>query len=160
MLAAMNPGFDSVLVDYGCGKGRTLLIAAECGFSRSVGIEFVPALIEVARLNVAKYRQKTGSKVDIQIVEADAAEYDVQDDQTHYYFYNPFNADVLRQVLQRITESLKRIPRRVCVIYNNPQHGDVVEAAGFYPTMHYERREIVIYSNYPPSVVPECGKLY
>lgn len=102
MFAALNLGPDSFLVDYGCGKGRVLLVAAECGFGRSVGIEFMPDLCEEARLNVARYRQKTGSKADIQIVQADAAEYDVLDDQTHSYYFNPFEAGVLRQVLQRI----------------------------------------------------------
>lgn len=109
----------------------------------------MPDLCDVARLNVAQYRQKTGSKADIQIVQADVAEYDVQDDQTHFYFFHPFHADVLRRVLQRITQSLKRNPRVVHVIYNNPQHGDVVEAVGFCPTMQFEGRETVIYSNYP-----------
>jgi Ni,Fe-hydrogenase III small subunit len=132
----------------GAVKAGVLLIATECGFSRSVGIEFVPALCEVARFNVAQYRQKTGSKADIQIVQADAAEYDVQDDQTHFFFFNPFHAGVLSQVLQRITESLKRKPRVVTVIYNNPQHGDVVVAAGFCPTMQFERGEIVIYTSH------------
>ena len=149
VFATMNPAPDSVLVDYGCGKGRVLLVAAECGFSRSVGIEFMPELCDVARVNVAQYRQKTGSKAEIQIVEADAVEYDVQDNQTHFYFFHPFDAGVLRPVLQRITQSLKRNPRVGYVIYNNPQHGEVVEAAGFSPIMQFEGKEIIIYSNYP-----------
>jgi predicted RNA methylase len=147
VLAAMKPNSDSILVDYGCGKGRVLLVSAECGFRRSVGIEFMPDLCKVARLNVARYREKTGSKADIQIVEADAAEYEVKDDQTHFYFFNPFHAGVLRRVLQRITQSLKRIPRVVYIIYNFPQHGEVVEAFGFRPVKQFMGKEVVIYSN-------------
>lgn len=152
VLGALNPGPDSVLVDYGCGKGRVLLVAAECGFTRSVGIEFMPGLCDVARLNLARYRHKTGSKADIQIVQADAVEYQVQDDQTHFYFFNPFEAGVLHQVLQRVAQSLQRNPRVVYVIYNNPRHGAVVETVGFSPVMQFEGKEIVVYSNDPSAV--------
>ncbi len=149
VLVALNDDRDGVLVDYGCGKGRVLLVAAECGFSRCVGIEFMPELCKVARLNVARYQRKTGSKTDIQIIQTDAAEYDVLADQTHFYFFNPFEARVLRSVLERIKQSLQRNPRRAYVIYNTPKHGQVVEAVGFRPMMQFEGNEIVIYSNFP-----------
>ena len=147
VLTAANPGPDSFIVDYGCGKGRVLLVAAECGFSRSVGIEFMHELCKVARSNVEQYRKKTGSKADIQIVEADAADYRVQDDQTHFYFFNPFQAGVLSRVLQSITQSLNRKPRIVYIIYNSPHHGDVVEAFGFRPTMQFGGNEVVVYES-------------
>jgi hypothetical protein len=147
VLAATSPGPDSFLVDYGCGKGRVLLVAAECGFSRSVGIEFMHDLCQVARSNVKRYGQKTGIKADIQIVESDAADYVVQDDQTHFYFFNPFSAGVLRQVLQRITHSVQVNPRVIYIIYNTPRHGDEVETFGFRPTMRFGGDDVVIYTN-------------
>ena len=150
VLRMMNPGPDSFLVDYGCGKGRVLLVAAEFGFTRSVGVEFMPDLCTVARSNVMRYRQRTGSKSDIQIVEADAAEYDVQDDQTHFYFFNPFHGSVLHKVLHRITQSLERKPRVVYIVYNAPWYSEVVETFGFRPMMQFWRHEVVIYSNVLP----------
>ena len=51
------PG-ESVFVDLGCGKGRVLLMAVECGFKRVVGVEFAHELCEIAKRNVSIYRKK------------------------------------------------------------------------------------------------------
>src|SRR4051794_21977627 len=40
-----------VFVDYGSGKGRALLLAAEFPFRRAVGVEFSPELHEAALAN-------------------------------------------------------------------------------------------------------------
>ncbi|MEM7283223.1 MAG: methyltransferase domain-containing protein, partial [Pseudomonadota bacterium] len=47
---------DYTLVDYGSGKGRTLLIAAEYPFKQIIGIEYSEELVKIADKNVATYR--------------------------------------------------------------------------------------------------------
>ena len=39
----------SVFVDFGCGKGRVMLLAARHGFKRVIGVEFSPELCQAAR---------------------------------------------------------------------------------------------------------------
>ena len=39
----------SVFVDYGAGKGRAMILAAECGFYKVKGMEFSPALYKLAQ---------------------------------------------------------------------------------------------------------------
>src|SRR5579863_3713787 len=39
-------------VDIGCGKGRSLILAAERGFLRRIGVDLSPDLIETARRNL------------------------------------------------------------------------------------------------------------
>src|SRR5262245_10773651 len=47
-----------VMVDFGSGKARALILGAEHGFKRLIGIELAPALHEAALRNVAAYRQR------------------------------------------------------------------------------------------------------
>ena len=42
-----------VFVDYGSGKGRVLMLAADYPFKRIVGVEFSPPLDRIARENIA-----------------------------------------------------------------------------------------------------------
>lgn len=43
-------------VDLGSGKGRALLMASDYPFRRIVGVELLPALHQIAELNLAQYR--------------------------------------------------------------------------------------------------------
>ncbi|MDE0519003.1 MAG: hypothetical protein OXH36_05570, partial [Bdellovibrionales bacterium] len=46
----------SVFVDYGAGKGRAMILAAESGaFSKIKGLEFSPSLFEIAQENIQSY---------------------------------------------------------------------------------------------------------
>lgn len=98
-----------VFVDYGCGKGRMLLIARRYPFRRIVGVELIPELAAVARSNAR-------SNDRIEVVEADASRWDLPVDATVLYAFNPFGSDVWVEVLQRIGESQLRTPRRVRLI--------------------------------------------
>lgn len=111
---------DGVFVDFGCGKGRVLLLAAECGFERVVGVEFSAELCEVARRNVSRYVPNAGSTSTIRVVESDAVDYPIKDDETVFFFFNPFDAVVVERVINGIAASLARNPRRVWFIYHNP----------------------------------------
>ena len=42
-----------IFVDFGCGKGRVLLIASQYKFNKIIGIEFSPELVDIARSNVS-----------------------------------------------------------------------------------------------------------
>ena len=56
----------ATFVDYGCGKGRVLLLAAEAGFIRLIGVEFAPELATVCEANLRRRRgadQETGGGV-------------------------------------------------------------------------------------------------
>jgi hypothetical protein len=120
---------DDVFVDFGSGKGRVVWQAAQYRFARVVGVEISPQLNDVARRNIegGRKRLKCG---DVELVTADATEFEVPDDMTVAYFYSPFEGDVFRQVLRNIVESVDRRPRKVTMIYANPVLADEVEAVG------------------------------
>jgi SAM-dependent methyltransferase len=121
-----------VLVDYGCGLGRALLFASTLPFERLIGVELSASLCEEARANLAGYyARKTKSGPPWSVVHADAGSFEVPDDATVFYLFNPFDAQVLQRVVQQIIASLARAPRRCTLIYANALHEQVLLAHGF-----------------------------
>jgi SAM-dependent methyltransferase len=119
-----------VFVDLGCGKGRVLLLAARLPFRRVIGVDFSPALAEVARQNVAlcSDRERCGA---VEVICADAAEFALPEEDLMLYLFNPFGPRVLGKVLDGLKASLAARPRRAFLLYNNCVHGDLVASAGF-----------------------------
>jgi predicted RNA methylase len=118
-------------IDLGCGKGRTLLIAAEHGYRHVVGVELDPDLAQVARRNIAAYTavkpQWTGT---IEVVEGDAARYELPGTPTVLFLFNPFGPDTLRAVVAGIEQSLTACPRPFVVVYYNPVHQALMDGSG------------------------------
>ena len=117
ILRRLQIGSDDVFLDYGCGKGRALVVAAKFSFREIIGVELSADLVETAKTNI---RMARGLHCrNIRVLCADAAEFDVPDSVTIIYFFNPFTGSVLRRVLVKIRESLDRRPRRIRVIFFN-----------------------------------------
>ena len=116
---------DDVLVDYGCGKGRVLLVAYTHRFKRIVGVELSRELSDIARTNVGKYCRHDPNRVEV--VTCDAATHQLRDDETVFFLYNPFGPAVIDAALQNICESLHRRNRCAWLIYVNPKWRGVVD---------------------------------
>lgn len=147
VLSALNPSPDSAFVDFGCGKGRVLLLAADYRFKRITGVEFAKELCDIARNNLIRYRAKTGTKADMRIVEGDAAEYEVQDDENVIFMANPFSSSLMEKVLQNIAQSLRQKPRQVSIVYSNPLCDDTIRKHGFAPFLDFNRGNCLVYRN-------------
>lgn len=120
----LGPG--RVLVDMGSGKGRVLFIAALADFRTARGVEFSSELCDVARRNVERFRQRTRTTTDIEIIHADAGEYRIRDDEDVFYFANPFDEHILRKVMANISASFVATPRPMTLIYFNPRRAHCV----------------------------------
>ena len=107
---------ESVLVDYGCGKGRvSLFLGFMCG-CRGIGVDFSPAMCEAAREN----RLRAAVKADVSFVCEAAERFDVPQDADRFYFFNPFSAETLRPVLARILGSWYLFPRPLLLMFYYP----------------------------------------
>ena len=106
---------DSALVDCGSGKGKVLLVAAECGVKQVRGVEFAKELCEIAAANWAKFdaRKQTGSMVEVHC--SDILVYDIQPNDSMFFLFNPFDTHVLNALLDRIVESVERYPRTIVI---------------------------------------------
>lgn len=104
------------LLDYGCGKGRTgIFLSAETG-CRSIGIDYNENVLEDAFRNL----KNSGMEEKVSFVRADAGEYDLPDEVTACYFFNPFSVEILRKVFRRINESYYRSPREIHLYFYYP----------------------------------------
>jgi len=118
-------------IDFGCGKGKALLLAARRPFKRIIGVELAPELVDVARRNVAQYVKRSGGADVFELVCADAAEYRIPHDPAVFFFFNPFRAETMRPVLDNIRRSLEAAPREIYVIYKYPLLRSVLDECGF-----------------------------
>lgn len=110
-----------VFVDVGSGKGRVLCLAARHTVREVIGIEMVPELCRVAEKNSRHLR---GRKSPIVIYNSLAQEFDYTKG-TVFTFFNPFGAETLSIVLDRIQAGLEKSPRPIRIAYANPEH-DVI----------------------------------
>ncbi|HEV8455463.1 MAG TPA: class I SAM-dependent methyltransferase [Gemmatimonadales bacterium] len=124
-------GFSSsTLVDFGCGKGRVLLVASEFGFKKVVGVEFSPELCREAEANIGTFIERKKKPFDFQVVNADAARFEIPPEADVFYFF-AFDGHVLDQVAQNIVLSRQRFPRAIWAIYVKATFGEVFGARGF-----------------------------
>lgn len=113
-------------VDLGSGKGRTLLMASDYPFRRIVGVEFLPALHQIAQQNLAQYKSDSQRCFALEAICADATNFLFPDEPLIVYLFNPFPESGLRRVMASLAESLRQQPRPIYVLYHNPQMEHVV----------------------------------
>jgi SAM-dependent methyltransferase len=77
-LVEIDAGSD-VFLDYGCGKGRAVVVAATLPFRRVIGVDLVDALCEIARRNVKAASRHLRCQ-DVEIITADATTYVVPEE--------------------------------------------------------------------------------
>lgn len=106
---------DFAFVDFGSGKGRTLLIAGELPFKQVIGVEFSEVLHRQSQQNIQRYPHRAAGRV--QSLHADATTFEPPSDALVAYFFNPFTRPVLERVLENLMVSAAAAPRRIIVIY-------------------------------------------
>jgi SAM-dependent methyltransferase len=104
-----------VLIDFGSGKGRVLVMAARYPFERVIGVDSSAALNDEAQRNIDRARPRLACPR-IEVVTSDAAAYPLPDAATMIYFASPFNGGTLDAVLDNARASLMRAPRRLSVV--------------------------------------------
>jgi SAM-dependent methyltransferase len=141
---------DSVLVDFGCGKGRVLLMASEFGFREARGVEYAHDLCDIAISNCSSYKRTTAAATNFRIVEGDACDYEINTDENCFFFFDPFGQAIMRKVLDNIRKSLEVKPRKVLIIYHNPRFPEIILKDGVFTEvsdwglLHYR---FIAYSN-------------
>lgn len=116
----------TTFVDLGAGMGRVVMLAARRPFRAVIGVEISPALVEIARENLATASDPRRVVRDVKIVRADAAEYTFPRGDLAIYMYNPFRGPVLDAVLARLRDAGDRA--EVVVLYHTAVEHETVEA--------------------------------
>ncbi|HZT12346.1 MAG TPA: class I SAM-dependent methyltransferase [Candidatus Baltobacteraceae bacterium] len=109
-----------VFVDVGSGLGRAVLLASRHPFKQVVGVEVSPALCEIARDNLVRWR-RSGAQLackDLRIICSDAAHFAFPPGDLAVYLYNPFG----EASVERLADRLAARPSNAFVLYHTPVH--------------------------------------
>jgi predicted RNA methylase len=136
-------------IDYGCGKGRVLFLAAQHPFREIIGVEFSPELHKIALANLEAARPKIDPHGRLRVVLCDAANFQPPASPLVCYLYNPFGEPVVKAVVQNLEHSLEQTPRPVSIIYVDPVHEAVFTVSSCFRLAKREKR-YVIFSNHRP----------
>jgi hypothetical protein len=132
-----------VFTDFGSGKGPAVLVAATFPFARDLGVEVSDDLTRSARRNLERSRLRPRAGT-VEFVTADVLQYEIPDDLSVVYLYNPFTGLLFARFLERLPDSLERRPRPLRLVYNYPFEHDHVIASGRF-------RPIDLSSSYSPA---------
>lgn len=106
-------------IDYGSGRGRIVLAAAQLPFRRVIGVESSRNLYLDAIANVADYPRERLKCDDIVLLNKNALEFELPPGNVVAFFYNPFTGDLLDQVARQIEESCRTSDRSVYIVFAN-----------------------------------------
>lgn len=140
----IRPG-DRVL-DVGCAKGSAMRTMLDFPFAQVDGVEISDTLAAIARANFERLGQRN-----VEVFNADAAEFQGYGRYNFFYFYNPFPQEVMRRVMAQLQRQLDA-GREALLIYNTPTCHDLVVAHGFTPLRDYPDQwgnGIRVYSSRP-----------
>lgn len=127
---SLNPT-EYTFIDLGSGMGRAVLLAAEYGFQRSIGVEFAAELHKTATQSLERLRDRHPAAAEtVELLHMDATDFVPPREPTVFFLFNPFDDVVLRWVLSNIQASLRIHPRPVHYVYLNPVHARVFTEVG------------------------------
>jgi hypothetical protein len=150
------PGEEFNFIDYGSGKGRTLLMASDYPFRQIIGVEFSGDLHQTALRNIGTYRSKRQRCQNLVSIHADATTYVPPSGNLLVYFFNPFLRDVMAQVLHNVAQMARAGGFKVVLVYLNPLSSQVVQDSGLFVS----RRDITLPFDFTREVQRGCSVFY
>ena len=117
---------DKVFLDIGSGKGRALVLAAEAGFRKVIGVEYAAELNDIAHTNIEKVRSRFPN-TEFSLQEGDALTYDIPQEVDVIYLFNPFDEEAVRGLLKQLKSAFSA-PKEIYLIYVHPVHCSVLES--------------------------------
>ncbi|MGD0348732.1 MAG: class I SAM-dependent methyltransferase [Verrucomicrobiota bacterium] len=105
------------VVDFGCGKGRVLMVASEFPFRSITGIEISRMLCNVAEENIRKFHSPRLKCSRFEVRCLDARNYHPTGEDTVFHFYHPFQAELLKHVLASISTRHRATGKRAVILY-------------------------------------------
>ncbi|MCS7063712.1 MAG: class I SAM-dependent methyltransferase, partial [Methylacidiphilales bacterium] len=116
----------SCWIDYGCGLGRAVFVAALFPFKRVIGVDLTAFLIEGAKANLAKAQRRLKCQ-NVEFICEDATKYKVPTDVNVVFLNNPFHGSVFDGMMERLYESLREKEREIFMLFNCPTVSELEE---------------------------------
>ncbi len=129
-------------VDLGCGKGRTLLVAAQLPFKEVIGVELSPMHCEVAESNIARYLSDVKHPAlcsNVRVNCMNAADFDFPDCNLLIYMYRPFLGPIFKTVADNMRRFQRVTGHRILIAYSCPVEELMLEEyPGFVKRTEYQ----------------------
>ena len=108
-------------VDFGCGRGRVLIMASFMGCMNNVGVEINPILVEDAICNLKKwndYCKTNGLQIcNFEVINVDAMDINISPIWNKFFFFKPFSKEICIRIIIRVIESVEADNRRVMFFF-------------------------------------------
>lgn len=127
IISHFNITSSDAIVDFGCGKGGILITLSKYPFSKITGVELAQELADIAGKNIKILKINN-----VSIECCDASEFKQLRAYNFFYFFDPFPCVVMKDVLSNIETSIDEEPRKVTIIYLNPNCHDLVESSDYF----------------------------
>jgi predicted RNA methylase len=126
---------DYTFVDFGCGKGRMLLLASELPFREVIGVELNATLAAAAKRNAEIWTEAGTAVAPIKVLQQDATELPRPAGPCLFFLYNPFGAPVLHKLLERLEKDSLEQPGDSDFIYLMAEFDEVFDQRRGYSTL-------------------------
>ena len=107
-------------VDFGAGKGRVLVMAANYMCNDIVGYEVDKSRSQILEKNIQCFMNKYGLDFKYAIYGIDAQHAAITDKMNKFFFFNPFHLRVYIHILNKIKASIRRCKRPVYIFLYAP----------------------------------------
>ena len=115
-------GKKDVVLDYGCGKGRVDFFLNYQTRAKTIGIEYderiYQSLLENQKTAITEKSAYADKKAVFLLERAEG--YEVPEEVTCCYFFNPFSVELLQKVIARVIESYYENPRKIRLFFYYP----------------------------------------
>ena len=105
-------------IDFGCGKGRALLCAADFPFNRIIGVEWSKDLSDIAIRNLKIYRSYKQKCTALEVHCMNVVDYKFPASNIVLFMFNPFGPKIITQVFENIQKSALVSPHRFLILYS------------------------------------------
>lgn len=127
-------------IDLGCGKGRTMISAADYPFKEIIGVEADDALCRVAKQNLRRWGEGRSDRR-LKVVHADARNFQWPKGHLFVFMYSPFSGPIFRQVAERLAAAAGQPGRAMVIAYSADWEAEALERTGCFTRVRMRRRK-------------------
>lgn len=113
------------LIDFGCGKGRVLFMAAYHLCKYVTGYEINEKIYNILMKNIESYQNKFGKETTFSIYKEDVQYAKISKTANKFFFFNPFYLIVYARVIKNIIDSLKDNERNIVIYLYRPHESTI-----------------------------------
>ena len=108
-------------LDFGCGKGRVLFMAAFYGCLNLGGIEIDSSVFNDLNSNILNFKKKTNNTSVFDIKNIDAKNTVIESTYNKFFFFDPFHLKIFIYIIESIKKSIESAHRNILLIIYRPQ---------------------------------------